>query len=85
MDETKGALNSVLAERERQDDKWGEQNHDPFTWLAVLMEEVGELSQCALHLKFGGPEAEDLRKEVVQVAAVAVAFIESIDRKKWKW
>ena len=30
------ALGDVLAERERQDAKWGEQNHDPFTWLTIL-------------------------------------------------
>ena len=105
-------LAEVDAERRRQDDKWGEQNHpngtgderllpalpptfegratmgtlayaarrwcqalaenDACTFAAILLEEVGE----AL--------AEDppatLRAELIQVAAVAVAWVEKIDR-----
>lgn len=79
------ALASVLAERCRQDAKWGEQNHDPFTYLAVLAEEVGELSQAALHARFGGPASAGLRAEAVQVAAVALAIVECLDRGKWRW
>lgn len=81
------SLYSVLAERTRQDAKWGEQNHDPFIWLAILSEEVGETSQAALHMRFGGPEGsvERLREEAVQTAAVALAIVECIDRKKWRW
>ena len=29
-------------ERRAQDVKWGEQHHEPTTWLAILAEEVGE-------------------------------------------
>ena len=35
----------VLAERRRQDAKWGEQSHGPTYWLAILMEEVGEAAR----------------------------------------
>lgn len=79
------ALNDVLAERSRQDAKWGEQNHDPFVFLAVLMEEVGELSQAALKVRFGGDTPSHMRGEAVQVAAVALAIIECLDRAKWSW
>lgn len=79
------ALASVLAERERQDAKWGEQNLDPFTYLAVLTEEVGELAQAALHTRFGGPAAAGLRDEAVHVAAVALAIVECLDRGTWRW
>lgn len=72
-------------EREKQDQKWGEQDHDPFTYLTILMEEVGELSQAALHTKFGGEAAEGLREEAVQTAAVALAIVECLDRGKWEW
>jgi len=30
------ALSNVLFERKRQDEKWGEQNHHPYVWLAIL-------------------------------------------------
>jgi len=73
----------ILGERKRQDDKFGEQAHDAFKWLAILMEEVGELSQEALTAHFGevGNGHGDLREELVQVAAVAVAWLEHIDRE----
>lgn len=79
------ALRSVLTERKRQDEKWGEQNLDPFAYLTVLVEEVGELAQAALHHRFGGPEAFGVREEATHVAAVAIAIVECIDRAKWKW
>jgi len=79
------ALRDVMAERKRQDAKWGEQNHDPFTYLTVLMEEVGEFAQAALHARFGGKAAVKLREEAVHSAAVALAIVECIDRNKWTW
>lgn len=77
------ALEHVNLERDRQEAKWGEQNHDPFTYLTVLGEEFGELCQAALHAKFGGRAAEKLREEAVQTAAVALAIVECLDRGKW--
>jgi NTP pyrophosphatase (non-canonical NTP hydrolase) len=76
----------VLRERERQNEKWGEQNHDPFTWLAILQEEIGEMSQEALRNRFGGKEnLKELQEEAIQVAAVALAMVECIGRGRWKW
>lgn len=98
----------VLAERMRQDRKWGEQNHPDFfcgaecatstaglyglegsgrarercdmvaasgdlNWGHILLEEVNEA--------FDAPTEAHLREELVQVAAVAVAWIEAIDRR----
>lgn len=84
--EMKRALFSVLLERQRQDQKWGEQNHAFPVWLAILSEEVGEMSQAFLKLNFGGktPErSKNFREELVQVAAVALAMIECCDRNGW--
>jgi NTP pyrophosphatase (non-canonical NTP hydrolase) len=82
----------VLAERARQEAKWGEQNHDPFVYGAVLGEELGEFLQAALKARFESASVEaselrmdDLRKEAVQCAAVALAIVECIDRNKWTW
>lgn len=79
------AVDDVILERLKQDDKWGIQNHDPFTYLAILTEEIGELAQAALHTKFGGKEAGRMREEAVHTAAVALAIVECIDRDKWNW
>lgn len=78
----------VALERIRQNDKWGEQNHHPMEWLAILGEEVGEANKAALEAHFSGYKRtgnlEDYREELIQVAAVAVAMIESFDRNKFK-
>lgn len=78
-------LDEVRDERYRQDEKWGEQNHRPEFWLAILMEEVGEVAHAVCE---GGPKASGIewwreqRAELVQVAAVAVGFVESLDRNE---
>lgn len=87
-----GAMSDVLAERARQDAKWGEQNHDPFVYGAILTEEVGEFMQAALKARFESDDArisigymQDMRAEAVQCAAVALAIVEMLDRGKWTW
>ena len=76
-------LQAVAIERARQDSKWGEQNHGNFVWSAILGEEVGEACMASLELEFGDSEnpMANLREELVQVAAVAVAWIECLDRE----
>jgi hypothetical protein len=92
-------LAEVQAERERQDVKWGEQNHpdgtgsqeqqaaaglarswcqDAFgsgygTWSDVLAEEVAEAN--------AERDPAKLRAELIQVAAVATAWVAAIDRR----
>ena len=65
----------VVAERKRQDRKWGQQNHGPDGWLTILVEEVGEVARAILE-----GDANSYKKEMVQVAAVAVAALESFER-----
>lgn len=82
-EEAYDAFESVRKERGRQEDKWGQQNHLDLTWLAILTEEVGEAAQEILTNQFGavGNGHGDLREEVVQVAAVALAWVEALDRR----
>lgn len=52
--------------------------------LAVLVEEVGEVARAVLERGDAGGEAydkhgKDIRKELIQVAAVAFAWIEGLD------
>lgn len=79
---TELVLREVGEERQAQDGKWGKQNHENFLWMTVLSEEVGEAAKAAMHDMFGGPDAGNLRAELVQVAAVAVAWIECLDRER---
>lgn len=79
-----GILKEVAEERQRQDNKFGEQNHSPMHWMPILMEEVGEAAKAALDVHFEYPNVSRdyaaYREELIQVAAVAVAAIECLDR-----
>lgn len=79
-------IEEILKERNHQDKKWGQQNHHPMEWLAILGEEVGEVNKAALEAHFAGYRRtgnwSDYRKELIQVAAVVVAMIEAHDRGK---
>jgi len=74
-------FDAIRAERERQNATWGEQDHDAYTWLAILGEEFGEVSQAILHVTFGGKAAGTLRAELVQLVAVGVQWLECIERQ----
>lgn len=79
-------IQDIVEERDYQDRKWGaDRNHYNSTWLMILGEEVGEANKAALEYKFGleceqEDKIKELRKELVQVAAVAIAFLECLDR-----
>jgi NTP pyrophosphatase (non-canonical NTP hydrolase) len=83
--ELSDVLQEVMVERARQDEKWREQNHEPAVYLAILAEEVGEVAQEVLRAKFGGKSLDSYRAELIQVAAVAVAMVECLDRDKWTY
>lgn len=72
----KNILEEIKQERERQEAKWGEQNHEPLLWNAILGEEFGEVSKSILER-----DTKNYREELIQVAAVAVAAIECLDRQ----
>lgn len=74
------ALSSVLNERARQIDLWGAQNHGPWAWLPILTEEVGEVAKELADARLSDFRRAEYRKELVHVAAVAVAAIEALDR-----
>lgn len=71
----------VLNERRRQDEKWGGEKHDDAhesgDWLAILMSELGEVAFATL----AHPE-KVVAEEIVHVAAVAIAWLEAIQRRK---
>ena len=74
----KAPLEEVHAEMHRQTARWGApgtRSHTP--WLQILVEEVGEAARAQLE------ESDDrLREELVQIAAVAAAWIEAHDAKQ---
>jgi len=89
----KNILIEVLKECSSQEEYWGIQNHHPEKWMNILMEEVGEASKAVLEsFPFQGDQKEsnkrywisEYRDELIQVAAVAISAIDSLDRNEGK-
>lgn len=80
----------IRVENGKQYVKFGRQELEPFRYLAILGEEVGESNNAAIEaFNFNSNEwdlekLKHLREELVQVAAVAKAFILCLDRNKWE-
>ncbi len=70
-------LSEVMLERAAQDAKWGVQDHPDLRWLAILTEEVGELAQALIEGR-----AADARRELTQVTAVGLAWLEAMERAR---
>ena len=75
-------LRLIVAERARQDCKWGTDftGRTDERWLAILMEEVGEVAQAFLQAPGGlepsGAGDRHIEEELAQVAAVVVSWLE---------
>jgi NTP pyrophosphatase (non-canonical NTP hydrolase) len=69
------ALDAIDIERNRQDYKWGEQNHPNLFWLSILAEEFGEIGKSINEKDFC-----NMKSEIVQTAAVCVAWLECLER-----
>lgn len=85
------AIKLLVEERHRQIAKWGDQSSNHlFEWMSILGEEFGELCEAVnetcfrngTHKERGGHE--NIVKEVTQVAAVALAIVESEIRRAKK-
>lgn len=74
-------LIEVEDERYAQETMWGQQNHPVEDYYTILGEEFGEVGKaiCEWRLQKIGT-LRDIRKELIQVAAVAAAMVESLDR-----
>lgn len=63
----------INTERDDQDVAWGVQDHPSEFWMLVLVEEIGEAARAFLQGQPG-----DGYDELVQAAAVIVAWLESV-------
>jgi NTP pyrophosphatase (non-canonical NTP hydrolase) len=71
---------NVFEERLRQNNLWGHQRHSLGTWLAILVEEVGEVAEAMQKgmVSQKDTDADDLYTELIHVAAVASAMAEQV-------
>lgn len=75
MTKMRRVFTRIEVERERQHLKFNNQSHLPPTaWAVILGEEYGEVCKEVCE-----GDAKKLKAELVQVAAVAVAWLESME------
>lgn len=79
IEEAEGVLEELSLERQHQDGKWGGPAHDdqrgPFDWVRNIRNYVGWAEQMA---DMDSPDK--YRRRMIQIAALAVAAVESHDR-----
>lgn len=79
-------LSAVYAELSKALAKFPTWPTDPLHALAVLGEEFGELTKDVLQMSYepGKTSAENVRKEAIQTAAMALRFVASLDAYIYK-
>lgn len=70
----------VALERKRQDNKWGGESHDDSHATAEFIQWIEDYAGWA-RMMHSMNSPEKARRRLVQVAALAIAAIESMDRK----
>lgn len=84
---TDSVLRDVGIERSEQDKNWGKQQHEAPIWLMIAQEELGEVAQAIQTQVLGwgkSTDESDLYKEIIQAAAVLVAFAEQVKEREVK-
>ena len=72
-------IEDIFVERLVQDFKFGAQHtHSDEHWLTILAEEFGEVAREVYENK---EDTTSLQSELVQVAAVAVAWLEALEQR----
>ena len=72
-------LDHIRTERERQIAKYGDHRRKAGTWTLILNEETGEVARAVLECNpFVERDHQALYEELVQTAAVAVAWAEQV-------
>ena len=71
------ALKAILAERQRQEDRWGGgQHHAHADWHLLVSEEVGETAHAILE------RTNNLPLEITQIAALCMAWLEDMAQEE---
>lgn len=75
-----GVLAEVAAERTRQDAQWGGATRDDALPIPAFVQLIGDYAGWA-RVKAREGSMVEARQRLVQVAALAVAAVESLDRR----
>lgn len=86
MDNVNKIIEEVKREISRAMEKFPTWPTDPLHALAILNEEVGELQQAALQRVYEPHKSDEehVRRECIQVAAMALRFMASMNEYYWQ-
>ncbi len=80
----KTVLQEIRIERNRQDHQWGgpvnDDGHRAGDWLGFIDDHLGRAKQSIVNRVL--ITEDDYRQNLIEVAALAVAAVESLDRKR---
>lgn len=79
--EVEQILQEIRNERLRQDQEWGGPEHDDAEPLGHFLEYIAEKLCPQAVLDLMEEDVEDVRRRLIQIAALAVASVESLDRR----
>lgn len=72
--------NEIDAELQRAEAKHPNYPTDIFRQLAIMQEEAGEVTKAVLHLVYEKGSREDIRKELIQTAAMCMRMLKNMER-----
>ena len=80
----------ITDEMERQDKKWGKQEHQMSIWMTILTEEHGEIAKAICDL-YNSPNREEKKKhfqqvklELVQTIAVGMQWLNYLKENEYR-
>lgn len=76
----KNELHLILEELKKAKTKWPKWVDDPVHAAGILAEESGELMQAALDFCYSGGDFAKMVFEAAQVGAMAIRFLEGVQR-----
>jgi len=76
LEDDKWILANIQNENENQVEKWGIQCVTAFEWLTYTTEELGELAQAIKEYEYRDGTAEQIVKEAIQLATLALKIAE---------
>ena len=81
-----GIYAQVQAERERQDAKWGgpdhDANHTAGDWISFIAEHADKALRAEMGPIDGDADLDEYRRRLIEVAALAVAAVEALDKQR---
>ena len=78
-------LNDIMDDRVKQDEGWGVNRDNSESWILILAEEIEQVTRPVLEDRFPcglNISLVEYRKKLIQIAAIAIAVIESFDRNE---